>query len=354
MTDKKTFDLHSKIGRTIFHEGREFLFFSGTAYLGMGSVGEFEKLVIEGFSKYGISHGLSRVNNVRLGVYEQFEVFFAEKAKAEKSMVWSSGFLAGTAAVNYLKKEVHQVFIAPDTHPAVLAEGLHPFPNQNFDYWINYCRETCGQLPASNILILANAVDPLKPAVHDFNWIKDLPSKHQYTLLLDDSHAFGILGEGIFGTYSQWKDLPVRLVISGSLGKGLSLPAGIILGDEKTISEISQMPIFRTSSPPTPGFLHAFLQGQHLFELQRTKSKSNLTLLKNLLGENPDFHQSGDFPVFSFPFESWAIALEETGIIVSSFPYPKSTDPCANRMVVSGCHEESDILILHRAITNLG
>ena len=347
------FDLHSKIGRTVFQDDREFLFFSGTAYLGMGGVEAFEKLVIEGIAKYGISHGLSRVNNVRLAVYEQFEVFFATKAKAEKSLVWSSGFLAGTAAVNYLKKDAHQVFIAPDTHPAVLAEGLHPFPNPSFDYWISYCKETCELLPTSNILILANAVDPLKPDVHDFDWIKELPSKHNYTLLLDDSHAFGILGEDIFGTYSQWKNLPVNLVISGSLGKGLSLPAGIILGEEKTISGISQLPIFRTSSPPTPGFLQAFLQGQHLFEAQRAKSKSNLSLFKSLLGTDSAFLQSGDFPVFSFSDQSWADALEAAGIIVSSFPYPKPTDPFANRIVVSGGHEESDLLLLHKAISNL-
>ena len=347
------FDLHSKIGRTVFQDDREFLFFSGTAYLGMGGVEAFEKLVIEGIAKYGISHGLSRVNNVRLAVYEQFEVFFATKAKAEKSLVWSSGFLAGTAAVNYLKKDAHQVFIAPDTHPAVLAEGLHPFPNPSFDYWISYCKETCELLPTSNILILANAVDPLKPDVHDFDWIKELPSKHNYTLLLDDSHAFGILGEDIFGTYSQWKNLPVNLVISGSLGKGLSLPAGIILGEEKTISGISQLPIFRTSSPPTPGFLQAFLQGQHLFEAQRAKSKSNLSLFKSLLGKDSGFLQSGDFPVFSFSDQSWADALEAAGIIVSSFPYPKPTDPFANRIVVSAGHEESDLLLLHKAISNL-
>ena len=347
------FDLHSKIGRTVFQDDREFLFFSGTAYLGMGGVEAFEKLVIEGIAKYGISHGLSRVNNVRLAVYEQFEVFFATKAKAEKSLVWSSGFLAGTAAVNYLKKDAHQVFIAPDTHPAVLAEGLHPFPNPSFDYWISYCKETCELLPTSNILILANAVDPLKPDVHDFDWIKELPSKHNYTLLLDDSHAFGILGEDIFGTYSQWKNLPVNLVISGSLGKGLSLPAGIILGEEKTISGISQLPIFRTSSPPTPGFLQAFLQGQHLFEAQRAKSKSNLSLFKSLLRTDSAFLQSGDFPVFSFSDQSWAAALEAAGIIVSSFPYPKPTDPFANRIVVSAGHEESDLLLLHKAISNL-
>ena len=346
-------DLHSKIGRTVFQDDREFLFFSGTAYLGMGGVEAFEKLVIEGIAKYGISHGLSRVNNVRLAVYEQFEVFFATKAKAEKSLVWSSGFLAGTAAVNYLKKDAHQVFIAPDTHPAVLAEGLHPFPNPSFDYWISYCKETCELLPTSNILILANAVDPLKPDVHDFDWIKELPSKHNYTLLLDDSHAFGILGEDIFGTYSQWKNLPVNLVISGSLGKGLSLPAGIILGEEKTISGISQLPIFRTSSPPTPGFLQAFLQGQHLFEAQRAKSKSNLSLFKSLLRTDSAFLQSGDFPVFSFSDQSWAAALEAAGIIVSSFPYPKPTDSFANRIVVSAGHVESDLLLLHKAISNL-
>lgn len=353
MTIQKPFELQSKIGRTILHEGGEFLYFSGTAYLGMGGVEAFEKLVIEGISKYGISHGLSRVNNVRLSVYEQFEVYFAEKAKAERSLVWSSGYLAGTAAIAYLRKDADQIFIAPETHPAVLAEGLHSYPNPSFDHWIGYCQETCEQLPSSNILIIANAVDPLKPAVPDFDWIRKLPSRHHYTLLIDDSHAFGVLGEDIFGTYSQWKNLPVNLVISGSLGKGLSLPAGIILADIKTISGISQMPIFRASSPPSPGFLYAFLQGQHLFQKQKEKSRSNLSLFKSLLGDHSLLQQSGDFPVFSFPDQNWVTELEEAGIIVSSFPYPKPTDPFANRIVVSGCHEELDILILHKAITSL-
>jgi len=345
-------DLQSKIGRTIHHQGREFLYFSGTAYLGMGSVAAFEKLVFEGISKYGISHGLSRVNNVRLAVYEQFEVFFAEKAKAEKSLLWSSGFLAGTAAINFLKKDAHQIFIAPDTHPAILSEGLHPFPDRDFDNWIAYCKETCEHLPTSNVLILANSVDPLKPEVPDFSWIKDLPDTHRYALLLDDSHGFGVLGEDIFGTYSQWKNLPVKLVISGSLGKGLSLPAGIILGDEKTISEISQTAIFRASSPPSPALLEAFLQGQHLYQAQKEKFRSNLTLFQQLLSKNPSFRQSGNFPVFSFTEQSWVKTFEEAGIIVSSFPYPKPSDPNTNRIVISGFHEASDILLLHRVISS--
>ncbi|MCL6258463.1 aminotransferase class I/II-fold pyridoxal phosphate-dependent enzyme [Aquiflexum sp. TKW24L] len=353
MNNRKPFELQSKIGRTVFHEGREFLYFSGTAYLGMGSVGDFEKQVMEGISKYGICHGLSRVNNVRLSVYEQFEVFFAEKAKAEKSLLWSSGFLAGTAAINYLKKSAHQIFIAPHTHPAVLADGLHCYPDPNFDHWIGYCKETCAQLHTSNILIVANAVDPLKPAVHDFDWIKDLPSRHHYTLLIDDSHAFGILGEDIFGTYSQWKYLPVNLVISGSLGKGLSIPSGIILGDEKTISGISQLPIFRASSPPSPGLLYAFLHGQHLFQAQREKYLSNVNLFKSLLRQDPKFKYSENFPVFSFPDQNWVNLLEKAGIIVSSFPYPMPTDPCSNRIVISGYHEESDILLLHKVISSL-
>jgi 8-amino-7-oxononanoate synthase len=353
MNIPKPIVLQSKIGRTVFHEGRKLLYFSGTAYLGMGSVGDFEKLVIEGISKYGISHGLSRVNNIRLSVYEQFEIFFAEKAKAEKSLLWSSGFLAGTAAINFLRKRAHHIFIAPDTHPAVLAEGLHPYPDQSFDHWIAFCKETCEKLPASNILILANAVDPLKPAVHDFDWIKALPSRHHYTLLLDDSHAFGILGEDIFGTYSQWKNLPVNLVISGSLGTGLSIPAGIILGDEKIVSEISRLPIFRASSPPSPGLLYAFLHGQPLFQTQREKYLSNVNLFQNLIKQDQAFTHSGNFPVFAFPDQDWVELLDEAGIIVSSFPYPMPTDPCSNRIVIAGYHEESDILLLHKVISSI-
>lgn len=348
------FELQSKINRTVSYQGSEYLFFSGTAYLGMGNVPEFEKLIMGGISKYGISHGLSRINNVRLHIYHQFETYFAEKAKAEKSLVWSSGFLAGVAAVQFLSKQADHIFVAPDTHPAILPQGINPDLFLDHKSWIEYCIKKSEKLPNSKILILANAVDPLIPAVHQFDWIKDLPDKHDYTLLIDDSHAFGVLGNGLYGTYGKWRYLPVRLLVSGSLNKGLSLPAGIILGDSTTIDEIANTNIFRSSSPPAPGYLQAFLQAEHLYQHQQQKLMENVTMLKDLITDMDCFNFAGSYPVFAFADQSWPEKLLQAGILVSSFPYPNPMDPLTNRIVVSAAHYPEDLIRLHKVLSGLG
>jgi 8-amino-7-oxononanoate synthase len=349
-----TLELQSKINRTVNYQGSEYLFFSGTAYLGMGNVSEFEKLIIEGISKYGISHGLSRINNVRLHVFQQFETFFAEKAGADKSLVWSSGFLAGTAAVQFLSKDTEHIFVAPDTHPAILPQGINPDPFFDHKTWAEYCKKKCEELPQSKILILANAVDALKPAVHQFNWIKDLPGKHDYTLLIDDSHAFGVLGNAHYGTFSQWKHLPVRLLVSGSLNKGLSLPAGILLGDAATIDEIAGTNIFRSSSPPVPGYLWAFLQAEHIYKGRQQKLFENIRLLQELIASSNCFNYAAGYSVFSFSNQSWPERLFQSGMLISSFPYPNPTDPLTNRIVVSAAHHPEDLIQLHKVISGLG
>ncbi len=348
------FELQSKINRTVSYQGSEYLFFSGTAYLGMGNVPEFEKLIMDGISKYGISHGLSRINNVRLHIYQQFEAFFAEKSGAEKALVWSSGFLAGIAAVQFLSKQADHIFVAPDTHPAILPEGINPDPFVDHKAWSEYCLKKALELPSSSILILANAVDALKPKIHQFDWIKKLPQKHQYTLLIDDSHAFGVLGKGLYGTYDNWQHLPVRLLVSGSLNKGLSLPAGIIIGDSHTLSDISETNTFRSSSPPSPGYLQAFLQAEHLYRQQQEKLLENISMFKNLISDRDCFRFEESYPVFSFSDQSWPEKLLQSGIIVSSFPYPTPRDPLTNRIVVSAAHYPEDLIRLHKVLSGLG
>lgn len=346
------YNLDSKIGKQIRHQGKDFVFFSGTSYLGMGEAKAFEEKITEGFRLYGISHGLSRINNVRLDIYGQFESRFAAEAGADDAIVWSSGFLAGMTAVGYLATQHQHVWIAPGTHPAVLPSEVSIQSHASRFAWETWCREEAERLPASNILILSNSVDVLHPTVHDFDWIKELPAKHRYTLLIDDSHGFGVLGGGIYGCYRLWKNLPVDLLISGSLGKGLSMPAGIILGPKDILDGIRLTATYRGASPPPPAYLFAFLEGVELFENQRKKLLSNMSFAHSLdtfgkLDHDPRF------PVFGFKDFIWVEHLEKSGFIVSSFPYPTSNDPCINRIVVTAAHDVDDLERMDPILTEL-
>lgn len=337
------FHLQSKIGRTIQRDQKEYLYFSGTDYLGLSSHKELEDLVIQGIHKLGLNHGLSRINNVRMDIYDQFEAFFAEKAGADKALVWSSGYLAGHATVNYLLDDTDYIFVAPDTHPAILPDELNPDHYQSFRDWVTYVQEMTETLKPQRVLILGNATDPLLPAVHDYSWIGHLNRKHQYTFLIDDSHAFGATGDNIFGTYNKWKYLPVELLVAGSLGKGLGLPAGVTIGQMTPIIGMANRRTFRAASPPPQAYLWAFLKGQELFEKRFEKLQHNIQYFNTLIRNIDGIQGVLGFPIYSFSNRKWVSLLEDEGVIVSSFPYPEPTDPWSNRIVLSAHHEDADL-----------
>ena len=60
---------------------KDYLFFIGTSYLGMEEDAHYGAVLQDCIRQYGANHGLSRVNNVRLKVFEEFEKFFAKNAK---------------------------------------------------------------------------------------------------------------------------------------------------------------------------------------------------------------------------------------------------------------------------------
>ncbi|WP_209331392.1 aminotransferase class I/II-fold pyridoxal phosphate-dependent enzyme [Lunatimonas salinarum] len=337
----------------IYQDGKRYLQFAGTSYLGMGNLPEFERLIHEGLNRHGANHGSSRNSNVQLGVFDVFEAFFAAGAGAEDACLLSSGFLAGHLAIQSLKPKVDLLWIAPDAHPAILPEGKAGDPAQSYETWVEACKQKASSLMGHRIGILANAVNPLIPKIHDFEWVRDLPPVNQYYLLIDDSHAFGVVGESLFGTYRQWSQLPVNLCICGSLGKALCLPAGIVVGNADWIDMIRQHAIYRSSSPPAPAFLQAFMQGQALYLRQKELLAKKVSALAAGIAELPAFYTADGYPVISFASPAWVEALASRALVVSSFPYPGPQDAPVNRIVLSAGHTDEDLNYLMACMVEL-
>ncbi|MHA7130409.1 aminotransferase class I/II-fold pyridoxal phosphate-dependent enzyme [Algoriphagus namhaensis] len=347
-----TFNLNQKIDRLIHYEGKTYRYFSGTSYLGMGLSEGFQEKVMEGMQLFGLSHGQSRGNNVRLSIYEDFERFFAAKAGAEAAIVMSSGYLAGSAALQTCLNS-GQVWIAPDTHPAILPSHLNPNFQQSFEQWQEECLTKAADLSSQEILILGNAVDPLTSRVHDYDWTAHIGAKHQLRLLIDDSHAFGVLGKDIFGSFAKLKNLPADVMVSGSLGKGLGLPAGIILCSAAAKEKVLSLRMYGGASPCPPGYLHAFIHSQDRYASQREKLSTNVKVFFEKTAEIPQIKGSEAFPVFVYSMDEWPDQLEKAGFITSSFPYPTASDPKINRIVVSAFHQAGDLDLLSAELEKL-
>jgi len=328
--------------REIIYEGKHFFHFSGTSYLGMGNNPEFRELLISSIIKHGPNHGSSRNSNVKLPIYDAFEMQFAAAAGAKDAALLSSGYMAGQLALNTLGPLVDLTWTAPDTHPAITFGSQQP-SDLSHKQWQKKCIAKSHDLMGQKILLLSNAVNPLIPEIHDFKWTKKLSPDNKYYLLVDDSHAFGLLGKGIYGTYALWKNLPVEVMVCGSLGKALALPAGIILGSQSLIHQVRKNSVYRTSSPPAPAFLNAFLEGQDIYRSQQQKLNKNLHYMFSAVSQMEEFKMLPLYPVISFAPEHWVDVLHQEGFALSSFPYPFPDSPAVNRIILSAWHLPSDL-----------
>ncbi len=357
-------------------DGEEYLFFSGTSYLGVGHQAEFKAALQEGMSRYGTIFSASRNNNLQLKIYEETEFFIANWTQSEAALTVTSGLLAGQLAINFLKNKTNQkgektVFLyAPSAHPAVWeASPQYIFKNQSdFETQIVDAIKKEKNTP---IALVSNAVDMLTCQVFDFFWVSELPDNQDITLLIDDSHGIGITEENGAGIFQKIKKLApknIKIVVIASLAKALGIPGGVILSDNNTIESIRQNPLFVGASPINPAYLSAFLSAQPMYENARKKLLNNINLFKKNVQEfnskiensasksqisnkrtssskrqTPNFQTLNNYPVFYTPKNDLFDYLYQNKIFISHFAYPKPNDPPITRVVLSALHEAQDI-----------
>lgn len=331
-------------GRTLVVNGEEFLFFSGTSYLGIPVNEEFRRCVLEGMARYGTNYSSSRNSNLQLRVFEEAEDYLASYTGAEAAFTMSSGYLAGQALVQALQGNGHFIY-APNTHPA-LWRSTSDEVTGDYDAWVG---PMLGQVRASkekHIVLVCNSLDPLKARNHGFSWLSALPDDKQITLIVDDSHGFGMTGEngaGIFGQLKTRLNPNVQLVVASSMGKALGIPAGVVLGDKVLIDRLRHSHYFGGASPAIPAYLYAFLQCESVFKEARQKLFSNIAYFLQHLEQPEQFSYFEQYPVFGVHEHHLAGYLQEHGVIISSFRYPTPADDPITRVILSSAHEGEDI-----------
>ncbi len=332
-------------GRTVRINGKEYLHFAGTSYLGMATHPAFRELLKGALARYGLNFGGSRRGNVRLEVYEAAEAHLAEFTGAPAALTVSSGSLAGQLLLRYLETQGRRLFCSPDLHPALRPAGSRAFEGAYAD-WTVWVREQLQEDPAPAYLLL-NAIDPIYVRTYDFSWLRDLPHAQRHTLVVDDSHALGVRGERGEGSYSRLRELfGGALIVMSSLGKAFAIPGGCILGAGHLIQDLWASPYFGGASPTPPAYLAAFLEGWDLYGAQLEVLRKRLRQLQAGLADRPDFRMIADYPVVFAGDEGLADFLWERGVLVSCFRYPGAEDARITRVVVNGGHEGEDIRLL--------
>lgn len=329
----------------------EKFFFGGTAYLGMPFNEEFKQLVFEGINRYGTNFGASRNNNLTLDVFAMAEAEAACRSKAEDSIIASSGYLCAQLVVQHFMGKCKFIY-APDTHPALWIGQPQP-PKISFREWTNYAIDKVNNSDKP-VLLITNSLNNLVPEIYEFGWLNKINSDRKISLLVDDSHGLGITGKNGEGVYPGIPQLPnVQTIVIASLAKAIGMDAGVVLGTKKIIEDLRTSPVYAGASPPSPGFLFAYVNAAAIYQQELEKLRANMKFLSSFLDEEKSLYFLKDFPVYLINDSHAAEYLSSKGILISSFAYPDPASKVLNRVVLNSRHSKEEMRRLAEAILSL-
>jgi 7-keto-8-aminopelargonate synthetase-like enzyme len=323
--------------RTIEIDNQKFLYFGGTAYLGLPTNKDFQEILIDNIKKWGTAYGSSRNANIQLSAYEEAEKYLAKLINADAAVTTSSGTLAGKLAIKQLTNDGNIFFYLPNVHNAIKADNMFPV-------WIN--NELNSKLldnAAEKIVILTDAIPVTHVKPIDLSFIKKISPNKEITLVLDESHSLGIIGDNGCGYYSsvQYKNIKNKIMIS-SLGKAIGITGGVICGSKTFINRIKSLGNYVSGAGMNPGFAITILDAEKNRQKQIQKLRINLEYVAKNLMDSKYLDFDSHYPIIYPNIPNLYKILVELNIIITNFKYPNEAGEL-NRIVITANHTQSDL-----------
>ncbi len=329
--------LETSPNTTAIIAGKEYLFFSGTSYLGVAMLPAFQELIFKNIKKWGISYGSSRNANLKLDIYQKGENYLCDFLNSEDAVTVSSGTLASQFALRSLHTFVDDFYHMPKAHPSILPEKSSPV------FVDSALNSSLKEVENKTICIVTDAIAALETNPFSFDFLHQISATNTIYLLIDESHSLGVLGmhgNGISTTILSTKNL--KTISVSSLGKAFGVNGGVIAGATDFINLIKKDPLFIASAGMSPAFLEVFIEGQTIYTSQREKLKENIAFVSDKLAHVKAISISKNYPVFFFKDAKIADYLYQRNILITSFYYPATTQKI-NRIVINANHTKEQL-----------
>jgi 8-amino-7-oxononanoate synthase len=348
--------------------GREVRNFSSNDYLGLAASPEVKEALIRGVERWGAGAGASRLVCGTQGPHVDLEEALAGLKGTEAALTFSSGYAAATGTIPSLLGKGDVVILDKLCH-ASLIDGarlsgttLRVFPHNNMDRLAHLLQWARGHVPASGrIVVITESIFSMDGDRAALPEIAALKNQCGALLMVDEAHAFGILGEdgrGLADELGVAHDVDIHM---GTLSKAAGLHGGYICGSRPLIDLLvnrARSFIFSTAPPPAVAaaaceVVTRLLPGE-CGRLRREKLWQHLTRFAQLMAGKVPAPQSAIIPLMigdeTAAMERSARLLDE-GFLIPAIRYPTVARARARlRITITAAHEAADIEALAGAL----
>ncbi|NCO57661.1 MAG: 8-amino-7-oxononanoate synthase [Nitrospirae bacterium CG18_big_fil_WC_8_21_14_2_50_70_55] len=235
--------------------GRRLLQFCSNNYLDLASHPRLIHAAAEATRRYGTSAVASPLVCGHMAPHAELEETITRFKGAEAALVVGSGFLANLALLTTLAGDGDRILCDRLNHASILdgarlsKASLRVYPHCDLDALERLLRrETSGRT-----LIVTDSVFSMDGDLAPLDAICDLADRYGATVVVDDAHATGVIGDGGRGSLSHFGLAAGRAITMGTLGKALASYGAFIAGPKVAIDLLvhrARPLIYSTALPP--------------------------------------------------------------------------------------------------------
>ncbi len=251
-------------------DGRRYLYFGGTSYLGLAGHSEVIEAACEAVRRYGLHTATSRAgfgnNPPTLEVERRAAEFFGQEA----AFYFISGYVGNHILVQALAGRFDAIFADEAAHysleEAARLSGrpVTRFQHADPDDLQRLLRQQCR--PSEHPLVLTDGIFAAGGDIAPLDQYVEILSRYEgASLLVDDAHGFGTLGDHGRGTlehFGFWGrsvnsvagPAGAGLFVGGTLSKALGGFGGLLVGSDEFIRQARSSSHYfdGASAPPSP------------------------------------------------------------------------------------------------------
>jgi 8-amino-7-oxononanoate synthase len=238
-------------------DGRQFIMLGSNNYLGLTHHPEVVEAARRAVARYGTSCTGSRLLNGTLDLHAELETRLARFVGKEAALVFSTGYQSNLAVLSCLVGRGDVVLRDRENHASIV-DGCALAFGQTLAYRHNSMADLERILtklsPTQGRLVVTDGVFSMEGDIVDLPRLVAVASPHGARVMVDDSHALGVLGPGGRGTPAHFGLTDRVDLIMSSFSKSLASVGGFVAGDALVLDYVRHTArpfIFSASMPPS-------------------------------------------------------------------------------------------------------
>jgi 8-amino-7-oxononanoate synthase len=244
-------------GNKVRVEGKKMIMVGSNNYLGLIEHPKVKKAARKAITRYGVATCGSRFLNGTLDIHVELERRLAKFLNREEALVFSTGYQANLGIISTLAGKGDIVFTDRMDHASIVDAcrlsyaSVHRFMHNDMDHLeqrLASVEESVGKF------IVVDGVFSMEGDLSNLPEIVRIAKKYNASLLVDDAHGVGVMGENGRGTAEHFGlEMDIDLLM-GTFSKSFASLGGFVAGPRKVIQYIkhhARSLIFSASMPPS-------------------------------------------------------------------------------------------------------